>query len=136
MKLILALLVSLMAMPIYAEYGPYSAKLIRVLDGDTVEILVPLWPGLTKTTKLRLSGVNTPEMRRASECEKKAGQQAKEFTVQFLAPGNIVVTDVKNGKFAGRVLGNIHVNGHSLGQALIFSGLAKPYSGGKRLPWC
>jgi len=125
-----------MGTPSYAEYGPYSAKLIRVVDGDTIEVSVPLWPGLTKTTKLRLSGVNTPETRRASECEKKAGQKAKEFTTQFLEPGNITVTDIKNGKFAGRVLGNIHVNGRSLGQALIFAGLAKPYSGEKRVPWC
>jgi len=45
--------------------------------GDTIEISVPLWPGLTKITKLRLSGVNAPEIRRASECEKNSRTASK-----------------------------------------------------------
>ena len=44
-------------------YGPYRAMVVRVLDGDTVEVDVWLWPGLVQRIKLRLAGVNTPEKR-------------------------------------------------------------------------
>jgi len=116
-------------------YGPYSADLVRVIDGDTVEVRVHLWPGLDKTTRLRIDGVDTPETRTKNLCEKALGQKAKTFTREFAKPP-ITVIGIKDGKYAGRVLGDLLVNGESLRQALIDSGHARAYSGGKRLPWC
>jgi len=45
-------------------------------------------------------------------------------------------SDVHLGKYAGGVLGKLTVNGHDAGQILIEQGLARPYSGGRRQPWC
>lgn len=59
--LILTLL--LVTGPAFA-YGPYSADVIRVIDGDTINIRVAIWPGLEQIINLRLIGVNTPEKRR------------------------------------------------------------------------
>jgi len=67
-------------------YGPYQAKVLRVIDGDTVQIEAAIWPGLSQRTKLRLAGVNTPEKRGRgiSDCEKRAGHAATAFTRRFL----------------------------------------------------
>jgi len=114
----------------------YQADVVRVIDGDTVKLNVEIWPGLTQVINLRLDGVNTPEKRGASDCEKEAGKKATEFTEWFLEGHKVTVTDVKLGKYAGRVLGKISVGGVDLGQALIDTGHARPYVGGRRAGWC
>ena len=118
-------------------YGPYTATVVRVVDGDTVEVEVALWPGLVQRISLRLEGVNTPEKRGAPLCEKIAASQAEAFTRRFLRLGqSVVVSGVRLGKYAGRVLGRLAVDGKDLGTALVAAGLARPYAGGKREPWC
>ncbi len=120
-------------------YGPYRAEVVRVLDGDTVEVDVMVWPGLVQRIKLRLAGVNTPEKRGrgVSLCEKVAAKRATDFTRRFVKyVAQVIVSGVKLGKFAGRVLGKISVNGRDLGDALVAAGLARPYSGGRREAWC
>jgi endonuclease YncB( thermonuclease family) len=119
-----------------SAYGPYKAELVRVIDGDTIDVTIELWPGLTQRARIRLEGVNTPEKRTRLQCEKKAGIAATEFTQAFVDKGAITVDGVRNGKFAGRVLGKVFVDGNSLSDALLVSGHARHYSGGKRLPWC
>ena len=119
-------------------YGPYLAMVVRVVDGDTVEVDVLLWPDLMQRIKLRLAGVNTPEKRGrgVSLCEKVAAKRATGFTRRFVRNvGQVIVSQVKLGKFAGRVLGKISVNGRDLGDALVAAGLARPYSGGRRKAW-
>lgn len=126
------LLVSAMA----SAYGPYKAELVRVVDGDTIDVTIELWPGLTQRARIRLEGVNTPEKRTRLQCEKTAGIAATEFAQAFVEQGAITVDGVRNGKFAGRVLGSVFVDGNSLADALLVSGHARVYTGGKREPWC
>ncbi|MBL4781757.1 MAG: thermonuclease family protein [Porticoccaceae bacterium] len=142
--LLLAMLLSTAA----SAYGPYDAQLVRVVDGDTIELGVELWPGLIQRVNIRLDGINTPEKRINTKkikdqgkrdraiCEKIAGVAATEFTQAFVEKGSITVDDVRNGKFTGRVLGNVFVDGNSLADALLASGHARLYGGGKRQPWC
>jgi len=132
-----------LAVPLHAygaeTYGNYRAEVLRVIDGDTIEVRAHIWPNLTQTIKLRLTGINTPEKRgkKISGCEKKAGQQATNFTQRWLKGVKVVtISEIKLGKYAGRVLGRISKGGEYLGEALIKAGHAKPYSGGKRQPWC
>ena len=120
-------------------YGPYPATVVRVIDGDTVELDVALWPGLVQRIRLRLDGVNTPEKRgkNVTPCEKAAAAKASAFTARFLkTTRQVVVSQVRLGKYAGRVLGRITANGHDLARALVEAGLARPYAGGKRQAWC
>jgi micrococcal nuclease len=121
-------------------YGPYRATVVKVLDGDTVQLGVGLWPGLTQRINLRLVGVNTPEKRgpKVSNCEKKAGQDATTFTQRWLqGVKEVTISEVRHDKYAGRALGKLRrPDGKDLAEALITSGHARPYDGGKRGPWC
>lgn len=120
-------------------YGPYPAKLVRVIDGDTVELDVLLWPGLVQRIHLRLAGINTPERRgrHLTACERQAARAATKFTLAFLQNAStLLVKDIHLGKYAGRVLGRISGDGDDLGAALVAAGLARPYEGGRRGPWC
>jgi len=129
-----ALLLYIVPVLVFADY---KAEVVRVVDGDTIKLNVHIWPGLTQQISLRLAGVNTPEKRASAECERLAAKKAAEFTFWFLeSVESVTVTDVKLGKYAGRVLGKISVGGVDLGQALIETGHARPYEGGHRAAWC
>lgn len=120
------------------SFGPYRADLVRVIDGDTVELTVHVWPQMDITTSLRLQGIDTPESgwRAKSACERELGQQALQFTTQWLQGKAITVDGIEPGKFARRVLGRIESGAQSLADALLKAGLARPYHGGKRGGWC
>lgn len=123
-------------------YGPYKADVLRVIDGDTIEVAIHAWPGLLKTVKIRLDGVNTPEKRgngrrKVSACEKAAGIEASLFTKKWLeGVKSVTVYDVFLGKWAGRAIGKVKKGDEDLSEALINTGHAVPYFGGKRGAWC
>jgi len=119
-----------------SAYGPYHVNVVRVIDGDTVEVDLDLYPGLTKRVKIRLLGVNAPETRTRDQCEKAAGLKAKEEMRRLMASGTVEVADLKEGKYAGRALAHILVDGVDAGDVLLQKGLVRPYDGGKRGPWC
>lgn len=119
-------------------YGPYDANVIDVIDGDTVKVDIDIYPGLVQRINVRLNGVNTAETHSRRLCEKLDGMDAKQFTRSFVLEqgGKVVVDNVRPGKFAGRMLGDIRVGTKDLANALLNAGLAREYHGGKRGPWC
>ena len=118
-------------------YGPYRATVLRVIDGDTVEVAVAVWPGDSRTVLLRLAGVDAPERHAKAACEREAGEHAADFSLRFVARSKIIIVrDIRLGKYAGRVIGRLIVGRRDLGNALLKAGLARPYDGGKRKPWC
>lgn len=118
------------------EFGPYAVEQYRVIDGDTVEMMLIVYPNEYHRIKIREAHINTPEKRTRSACEKRAGIAATEFTEQFLKNKRIMVHRVREGKYAGRLLGAIFADGVSLASQLLEHGHAVRYEGGKREPWC
>jgi len=56
----------------------YSAKVKRVVDGDTVDLLVDLGFDIHHKIRVRLYGINTPESRTRDLEEKALGLKAKD----------------------------------------------------------
>jgi micrococcal nuclease len=88
----------------------YRCKLVKVVDGDTVDIDIDLGFGVwLNDQRVRLYGVDTPESRTRDPEEKKYGLAAKQFVINFLDDKDLIlktkVYDAK-GKF-GRILGEI-----------------------------
>lgn len=86
----------------------------------------------------RLVGVDAPERRGASACEKQAAVRARDFVTAWVAAaGPLTLSGVRRGKYASRVLGRVTAPHGDLSAALLASGLARPYQGtGPRPPWC
>ena len=86
----------------------YSATILRVVDGDTVDVDIDLGFDMTlKKQRIRLYGVDTPESRTRDLEEKKHGFAAKEFVQSYLPVGTKQTLKTKlddRGKF-GRILG-------------------------------
>lgn len=118
----------------------YSAVVTNVVDGDTMDLDLDLGLSVHLLARVRLYGVNTPEKSGAS---KMKGLEAKAFAETWLKNRPITVKTVKDKseKF-GRYLAVIQDASHpedgtvkaTLNQALIDSGNAVAYFGGKREP--
>ena len=116
--------------------GPFPFELVEVIDGDTFRARVDIWLGQSVTVKVRLKGVDTPEMNGKCAAEKKLARQAKDFAENWLRKHQVHLVNVHYGTYAGRVLATAQIkNGDSLSAALLAENLAKPYRG-RRAKWC
>ena len=111
----------------------YSCKILRVVDGDTVDVYIDLGFGVWMVKqRIRLYGVDTPESRTRDKEEKKYGNKAKEFVQSYL-PVNSTATlkthKEDKGKY-GRILGEFVVHGDTtINQLLIDTHNAVAYHG-------
>ena len=90
----------------------YRCKIVRVVDGDTVDVDIDLGFGVwMHKERIRLHGIDTPESRTRDLEEKKYGLLAKEQVKFFLPEGTmqtLVTVKDKAGKF-GRILGKFKI---------------------------
>ena len=89
----------------------YRTKVVRVVDGDTVDVDIDLGFGVwLRKSRIRLYGIDTPESRTRDKGEKKFGLLAKDFLVEKLGDSPILKTTKDGkGKF-GRILGEFLVD--------------------------
>ena len=113
----------------------YKAKLVRVVDGDTADVMIDLGFDTWVKARLRFKGVDTWEKRTRDKAEKIKGLAATAFTATYLElnDGNFTIQSYGKGKY-GRVLAEIFIDGEdkSLNQLLIENGHAYVYEGGKK----
>ncbi len=115
--------------------GPLPAKVIRVIDGDSIEVRVDTWPRHYVEMTIRVDGVDTPEIRGKCQREKNLAAAAKAFVVATVGK-TVKLENVREGKYAGRMVAKVLVGGKDLAEMLIAKGLGRPYGGGKRKGWC
>jgi micrococcal nuclease len=90
----------------------YKAKILRVVDGDTVDIDLDLGFGVIYAKqRVRLLGIDTPESRTRDLTEKYYGNLAKDFLKSLLVKGKVysLQTTLDKGKF-GRILGDFLID--------------------------
>ena len=109
----------------------YNVTIVRVVDGDTVDVDIDLGFGMTYSNqRIRLAGIDTPECRTRDSVEKKYGFLAKHFLEYQLPVGStcaMISHEFQKGKF-GRILGefiiqdelgmNISINDLMIGEHL------------------
>jgi micrococcal nuclease len=113
----------------------YKVKqLLKVLDGDTIDVQIDLGFDISVTKRVRLAGIDTPESRTRDVMEKAFGLESKARLKQILESAETIVIKTEKPdsteKF-GRVLGWLHVDSEklSVNEALIASGYAWEYLG-------
>lgn len=103
----------------------YNAIVERVIDGDTVDVHVDLGFDIWHSVRLRLVGLDTPEMATPE------GKAAKTFVKDAIEGQEVIITTHKTDKY-GRYLAEIFYRGTSFNKTLVDMGFAVPYDGGKR----
>lgn len=108
----------------------YRATVIRVVDGDTVDLRVDLGFEVTYTDRYRLSGIDAPERGKPGGAEATAWLTEKISTRAEI----IIKTDKDKRESFRRYLAEIYLPGDwaSLNQQMIEAGHATAYQGGKR----
>jgi endonuclease YncB( thermonuclease family) len=117
--------------------GVCAAELLRVIDGDTFEARVHLWPGLDVTTKVRLRGIDAPELHARCAEERVKAQDARTMLAAVVVEGEITVLQVALDKYGGRVLADTATpRTADVAQVLRQKGTVRAYAGGRRQGWC
>ena len=125
-----------------AKAEVYEWKVLRTLDGDTLEIANQFLPEELKLF-VRAKGVDTPEKAPRAKCEKEnaLGQKATIFTkkaIQNAQKNNqkITFTEIKWDKYGGRIVAKVLIGNTDIAQELIKNGLGRVYYGEKKKSWC
>lgn len=105
-------------------------------DGDTIRVnIASVHPLLGNRIRIRLSDVDTPEIRSKDRCEKDAAREAKNYVQALLIKARTInLKNVRRGKFF-RLIANVEIDNLDLGTLLLRKGLAVPY-GEKGTNWC
>lgn len=144
MKKIIALLMIAASSLVFAAKEPvgviYDWKILRVVDGDTVEVAAPWVPApIKQKMSIRIYGVDTPEKGFRGQCdkEKAMGEAASKFTKKVITESKVAqVWIIGWDKYGGRILGDIILDGKSLRKMLIENGFAREYYGDAKKSWC
>jgi micrococcal nuclease len=117
----------------------YKCKVVKVVDGDTVDVDIDLGFGVwLRKERVRIMGIDTPESRTRDKVEKAFGLASKAKLKELLKNGAILKTQVSKkgedmkGKF-GRILGDfILEDDRKVTEVLIEEGHAVAYFGGAK----
>lgn len=111
----------------------YSVKeVVKVVDGDTVDIVIDLGFDLSKKERVRLAGIDCPESRTSDDEEKIMGNESKEYLKSRLESlVNVKVKTEKDGKY-GRMLGWLYDEQGCINNDMVTRGYAWEYDGGTR----
>jgi endonuclease YncB( thermonuclease family) len=117
--------------------GHIPATAVRVIDGDTIEVRAQVWLGQEIEVRVRLAGVDVPEMKATCEAERATALEARNLVVQAVAGTRVQLVNVPGDKSFGRVIANVVTTaGEDLSSVLLASGLGVPYRGGRRVTGC
>ena len=118
----------------------YDWPVVRIIDGDTVAIDASAdMPPELANLSVRLRGVDTPEKGDRAKCatEREAGQAATAFTIAAIEDARrILIRNPKWGKYGGRLIADLILDGRSLAAQIITAGHGRAYDGGRRGGWC
>jgi len=142
MKIVVLLLPLLLcnALHSYAEsYGDYQGAIyLKNYDGDTIRFNLPGYPPIAgKDIRVRVNGIDTPEIKGKCKKEKYEAQQARDMVADILKGAEkITLKNMKRGKYF-RIAADVFVDGENLADVLIEAGRAIKYDGGKKIhKWC
>ena len=121
------------------KFGDYEGAIyVRYYDGDTITFNLPkLHPIIGKKIAVRVNGIDTPEIKGKCDKEKYDAEQAKGMVEDFLKDAErIDLKNMERGKYF-RIVADVYADGENLAEALVDSGMAVRYNGGKKnVRWC
>ena len=107
-------------------------KITKIVDGDTIDVLLDMGFDIKYQSRVRLFGIDTPESRTRNKEEKVRGLISKEYLKQSLKKAKKLTIKThkgsETGKF-GRILGEIFADGVNLNLKMCKEGYAVQYYG-------
>lgn len=107
----------------------YNCKVLRVVDGDTIDCEIDLGFSIRVNKRVRLLGIDTCEMNSTDINERARAKEAKQFVLDSVSKVTRIKTLLDRSDSFGRVLGIVYFEDDTtLNEHLLKSGLAKVYN--------
>jgi micrococcal nuclease len=124
-----------------ADKDPYIyrvKKVLKVVDGDTIDADIDLGFDISLTKRVRLAGIDTPESRTTDLKEKALGLEVKEWLKKRLEGAKDILIKTRlpdSTEKYGRILGKLYINNEetSLNEQMIDEGYAWEYQGNTKV---
>lgn len=100
-------------------------EVVRVIDGDTVDVFIDVGFDIIVKKRIRLYGINTPEIRTRDKKEKELGYKAKDALKHLLYSSKELYLDSVGICKYGRVLGVIKNESCDINNYLVEKGHAE-----------
>jgi endonuclease YncB( thermonuclease family) len=114
-----------------------AADVIRTIDGDTFEARVHLAPGQDVMTRVRLRGIDAPELKAMCPEELRLAEAATDALRDLLRQGEVAIYNIGPDKYQGRVVADVATQRTgNVAAALLAAGHVRRYNGGHREGWC
>lgn len=122
-------------------YNFRVTEIVKVVDGDTIDVIIDLGFDLYKKERVRVAGVDTPEKRTRNLEEKELGIDATNWLTEQLdsaidGEDDLVIRTEIDGGFGkyGRLLGWLYIgeDTESINERMIREGYAWQYDGGTK----
>ena len=111
-------------------------KVTKIVDGDTIDVMLDLGFDIKYKSRVRLFGIDTPESRTRDKVEKKYGLLSKKFLQEQIKKSKKVTIKTykgdETGKF-GRILGDVFLDGKSVNSLMCTKGHAVEYYGQSKM---
>ena len=111
-----------------------SAKVLKVYDGDTITIGFSLYGSLYRT-QVRLLGIDTPELKGATEEERAKARAAKDALSELILGKVVLLRNTKTKDKYGRLLADLMLGEVFVNSYMLEEGFARPYDGKTKSVW-
>lgn len=109
-------------------YGDLVGTYLYNYDGDTITVNIKdVHPLIGEKIRIRVAGIDTPEIKGTSGKEQRRAQAAKRLTHKLCRRANkIELKNVRRGTYF-RIVADVYLDGQSLAKALVKEKLADNY---------
>lgn len=115
----------------------YPIDMRYAIDGDTFGARVHLGSGEDVSVRIRLRGIDAPELKGQCAREIQRAETATAALSKLLREGGLTIYNIGPDKYPGRVVADVATRQTpSVSAVLLSSGHARPYGGGHRNGWC
>ncbi|MET0707876.1 MAG: thermonuclease family protein [Tardiphaga sp.] len=115
----------------------HPVDVLHAIDGDTFAARVHLWPGMDLDTRIRLRGIDAPELKGQCAQEIRLAEAAGDALGKLLGEGAVTIYNIGPDKYPGRVVADVATRRTpNVSAALLAGGQVRSYLGGHRNGWC
>jgi endonuclease YncB( thermonuclease family) len=115
----------------------HTVDVLRTIDGDTFDARVTVWPGFELNTRVRLRGIDAPELHAQCQDEFRKAEASTKALRTLLAEGGVAIFNIGPDKYGGRVVADVSTRQTpNVSSALVATGHARVYLSGRRQGWC
>ncbi len=115
----------------------HVVDVLYTIDGDTFGARVHIAPGDDLTARIRLRGIDAPELKGQCTTEIRLAEDATAALKRLLKEGGVTIYNIGADKYPGRVVADVATRRTpNVSAALLAGGFARSYGGGHRGGWC